>query len=104
MCPSCLPSNGFCEYSGFFVFPNSLVLGHFLHLALVLLENNANNIFFFPTFCRGLRRERFRTTSNMLDDCFAVAIVEELSKKDLDFDDSKSLESEKMLHKTLLIV
>lgn len=40
----------------------------------------------------------------MLDDCFAVAIVEELSKKDLDFDDSKSLESEKMLNKTLMIV
>lgn len=27
--------------------------------------------------------DRFRTTSNILDDCFAAAVIEKLSKKDL---------------------
>lgn len=27
--------------------------------------------------------DRFRTTSNVLDDCFAAAVIEKLSKKDL---------------------
>lgn len=28
-------------------------------------------------------RDRFRTTSNVLDDCFAAAVVEKLTEKEL---------------------
>lgn len=30
--------------------------------------------------------DRFRTTSNVLDDCFAAAIIEKLSEKELEDD------------------
>lgn len=44
-------------------------------------------------------RDRVRTTSNTLDDCFAVAVIDKLTKNELDDMDLKpiSTENEKML-------
>lgn len=44
-------------------------------------------------------RDRCRTTSNVLDDCFATAVITKFTEKELDIVDTKATEaeSEKML-------
>lgn len=50
-----------------------------------------------------LFRDRFRTTNNMLGDCYAAAIVEALSKKELLENDYVNVEVLKNIMKLLYI-
>lgn len=49
-----------------------------------------------------LRRDRCRTTTNVLDDCYATAVIAKLTEHELDNGDLKATksESEKMLQQT----
>ena len=43
----------------------------------------------YPLYCR-LHRDRCRTTNNMLGDCYAAAVVEALSRKELEAMDRRA--------------
>lgn len=44
----------------------------------------------FCSYCR----DRCRTTSNVLDDCFATAVIAKFTEKELDTVDAKATEAE----------